>query len=196
MNEKNVYMPPEVRKAARGEWQRGLLDRMWSGWVTNPTTGASLKGRASHYSPIYRRSFVNLQSRLSELGYELWFKPGPKGGAWAGEYRLAPRGMSSIVNSIKAAQAAGVDALELGDAVYFALEGYVGTQRAQWCGVSYREALEEFQGTLVVVSHDREFIDNVANRCWVMEDGGEGQPPRLTDWRGDYANYRSSRGLE
>ncbi len=59
-----------------------------------------------------------------------------------------------------------------------------------------QEALEEFQGTLVVVSHDREFIDNVANRCWIMEDGPAGGPPKITDWRGDYANYRSSRGLE
>jgi len=59
-----------------------------------------------------------------------------------------------------------------------------------------QEALEEFQGTLVVVSHDREFIDNVANRCWIMEDGPVGGPAKITDWRGDYINYRSSRGLE
>ena len=58
-----------------------------------------------------------------------------------------------------------------------------------------QEALEEFTGTLVVVSHDREFIDNVANRCWILEDGPAGGPAKLTDWRGDYANYRSSRGL-
>jgi ATPase subunit of ABC transporter with duplicated ATPase domains len=59
-----------------------------------------------------------------------------------------------------------------------------------------QEALEEFTGTLVVVSHDREFIDNVAGRVWVLEDGPEGAPPKLTDWRGTYAAYRASRELE
>jgi ATPase subunit of ABC transporter with duplicated ATPase domains len=59
-----------------------------------------------------------------------------------------------------------------------------------------QEALEEFTGTLVVVSHDREFVDCVANRVWVMEDGEPGTPARITDWRGDYAAYRSSRELE
>ncbi len=59
-----------------------------------------------------------------------------------------------------------------------------------------QEALEEFQGTLVVVSHDREFIDNVANRCWIMDEGQPGGPAKITDWRGDYGSYRSSLGLE
>ncbi|MCK6488363.1 MAG: ATP-binding cassette domain-containing protein [Planctomycetes bacterium] len=54
-----------------------------------------------------------------------------------------------------------------------------------------QEALEDYQGTLVVVSHDREFIDCVANRVIVLEDG-----PKLTDWKGTYENYRSVRDLE
>ena len=58
-----------------------------------------------------------------------------------------------------------------------------------------QEALEDYQGTLLVVSHDREFIDSVATRCWIMDDGPVGGPARITDWRGDYAAYRSSRGL-
>ncbi|MCS6969678.1 MAG: ATP-binding cassette domain-containing protein [Planctomycetota bacterium] len=59
-----------------------------------------------------------------------------------------------------------------------------------------QEALEEFPGTLIFVSHDREFIDGIATRCWVLEDAEPGQPPRLTDWRGDYAAFRASRGME
>ncbi|MEK7413138.1 MAG: ATP-binding cassette domain-containing protein [Planctomycetota bacterium] len=59
-----------------------------------------------------------------------------------------------------------------------------------------QEALEEFQGTMVVVSHDREFIDSVATRCWILEDGPAAGPVKITDWRGDYASFRSSRGLE
>ncbi len=53
-----------------------------------------------------------------------------------------------------------------------------------------QEALEDFQGTLVVVSHDREFIDSVATRVIVMDEGG------LTDWKGTYLAYREARGLE
>ncbi len=59
-----------------------------------------------------------------------------------------------------------------------------------------QEALEEFTGTLIVVSHDREFIDQVANRVIVMDDFQPGQPSPITDWKGDYLGYRSTRGLE
>lgn len=59
-----------------------------------------------------------------------------------------------------------------------------------------QEALEEFTGTLIVVSHDREFIDQVANRVIVMDDFQPGQPAPITDWKGDYLGYRSTRGLE
>jgi ATPase subunit of ABC transporter with duplicated ATPase domains len=54
-----------------------------------------------------------------------------------------------------------------------------------------QEGLEEFKGTLVVVSHDREFIDSVATRVIVMEEDG-----KLTDWKGTYISYREARELE
>jgi ATPase subunit of ABC transporter with duplicated ATPase domains len=53
-----------------------------------------------------------------------------------------------------------------------------------------QEALEEFQGTLVFVSHDREFIDEVATRAMVMEDSG------ITDWKGTYLEFRRARELD
>ena len=59
-----------------------------------------------------------------------------------------------------------------------------------------QEALEEYTGTLVVVSHDREFIDQVANRVIVLDDYAPGEPAPLTDWKGAYIEYRSTRGLE
>ncbi|GDY13554.1 ABC-F family ATPase [Planctomycetota bacterium] len=59
---------------------------------------------------------------------------------------------------------------------------------------SLQESLEEFSGTLVVVSHDREFIDAVASRVIVLEDGEKG--PELTDWKGTYLAYREARELE
>ena len=58
-----------------------------------------------------------------------------------------------------------------------------------------QEALEEYQGTLVVVSHDREFIDSVATRVIVLEDGPGGKP-KLTDWKGNYREYRLAREME
>ena len=58
-----------------------------------------------------------------------------------------------------------------------------------------QEALEEFIGTLIVVSHDREFIDSVATRVIVMEDNANGSP-KLTDWKGNYRDYRMARELE
>ncbi len=53
-----------------------------------------------------------------------------------------------------------------------------------------QEALEEYEGTLVFVSHDREFIDAVATRVIVLDETG------LTDWRGTYLAYREARELE
>ncbi len=58
-----------------------------------------------------------------------------------------------------------------------------------------QEALEEYQGTLIFVSHDREFIDAIGNRTIVMEDGDDGLP-KLTDWKGNYREYRLARELE
>ena len=54
-----------------------------------------------------------------------------------------------------------------------------------------QEALEEYKGTLVVVSHDREFIDSVATRVIVME-----EDTKLTDYRGPYDHFRATRELE
>ena len=54
-----------------------------------------------------------------------------------------------------------------------------------------QEALEEYTGTLVFVSHDREFIDSLTTRTWIMDDNGT-----FTDWRGSYLEYRKTRELE
>lgn len=53
-----------------------------------------------------------------------------------------------------------------------------------------REALEdslhEFGGTLIFVSHDRYFIDKLADKLWVMDDG------LLTEFVGNFSDYRAS----
>jgi len=46
-------------------------------------------------------------------------------------------------------------------------------------------AIEEFEGVLLFVSHDRYFIEKFAERIWLLEDG------RIRDFRCGYAKYRS-----
>ena len=46
-------------------------------------------------------------------------------------------------------------------------------------------AVEEYEGTLLFVSHDRYFVDKFATRIWNLEDGG------IRDYKCSYAKYRS-----
>lgn len=48
------------------------------------------------------------------------------------------------------------------------------------------EVLGEFEGTLLFVSHDRYFIDSLATKLWVIEDGGV-----LIPYYGNYTDYRT-----
>jgi ATPase subunit of ABC transporter with duplicated ATPase domains len=55
---------------------------------------------------------------------------------------------------------------------------------------SLQLALEKFEGTLFVVSHDRQFIDALATRVLIV--AGDG---KVTDWRGGYEEYLDSLGV-
>ena len=46
-------------------------------------------------------------------------------------------------------------------------------------------AVDEYEGTLLFVSHDRYFVDRFATRVWELEDGG------IRDYKCSYAKYRS-----
>ncbi len=46
-------------------------------------------------------------------------------------------------------------------------------------------AIEEFEGVLIFVSHDRYFIEKFAERIWLLEDG------KIRDFKCGYAKYRS-----
>ena len=46
-------------------------------------------------------------------------------------------------------------------------------------------AVEDYEGTLLFVSHDRYFVDRFATRIWVLEDG------TIRDYRCGYEKYRS-----
>src|SRR5690606_1653108 len=49
------------------------------------------------------------------------------------------------------------------------------------------EALSGYDGTLLFVSHDRFFIDSIANKVWAMEDG------RLVPYLGNYTDMLRER---
>jgi ATPase subunit of ABC transporter with duplicated ATPase domains len=51
-------------------------------------------------------------------------------------------------------------------------------------------ALEKYPGTLIFVSHDREFVSSLATRIIDMENEG------LVDFRGTYEEYLQSKGIE
>ena len=55
---------------------------------------------------------------------------------------------------------------------------------------SLNMALELYQGTLVFVSHDREFVSSLATRIIEIT------PEKVTDFTGSYDEYLRSRGIE
>lgn len=51
-------------------------------------------------------------------------------------------------------------------------------------------AVEQYEGALLFVSHDRYFINRFANRIWMLEDGS------ITDFRGDYDAWLAKKARE
>ena len=51
--------------------------------------------------------------------------------------------------------------------------------------------LDSFQGIVIAVSHDRYFLDRIAERIFAFEDGG-----RLTQYEGGYSDYLRARSPE
>jgi ATPase subunit of ABC transporter with duplicated ATPase domains len=55
---------------------------------------------------------------------------------------------------------------------------------------SLNTALEKFPGTLIFVSHDREFVSSLSTRVWEVKDG------KINDYRGGYEDYLASQGID
>ena len=60
---------------------------------------------------------------------------------------------------------------------------------------SLNTALEKFAGTLIFVSHDREFVSSLATRIIELKPGEAGGPATITDYRGNYEDYLDSQDL-
>ena len=56
---------------------------------------------------------------------------------------------------------------------------------------SLNTGLEKFPGTLVFVSHDREFVSSLATRIIEIR-----QDRTIVDYRGTYEEYLASQGIE
>ena len=57
---------------------------------------------------------------------------------------------------------------------------------------SLNGALEKYTGTLVFVSHDREFVSSLATRIIELKPGADGKPATVIDYRGNYEEYLAS----
>jgi len=57
---------------------------------------------------------------------------------------------------------------------------------------SLNTALEKYPGTLVFVSHDREFVSSLATRVIELKPGEDGRPATVIDYRGNYEDYLTS----
>ena len=60
---------------------------------------------------------------------------------------------------------------------------HLDIQSREWI----EEAVEEYEGNLLFVSHDRYFIDRFATRIWMLEDG------HITDFKGTYQEFQTAR---
>ena len=60
---------------------------------------------------------------------------------------------------------------------------HLDIQSREWI----EEAVEDYEGNLLFVSHDRYFIDRFATRIWMLEDG------KITDFKGTYQEYLSAK---
>ena len=58
------------------------------------------------------------------------------------------------------------------------------------------DALVDYGGTLIFVSHDRQFVSSLATRIIDMQPGAEGLPAKVVDYRGTYDEYLASQGVE
>jgi ATPase subunit of ABC transporter with duplicated ATPase domains len=59
---------------------------------------------------------------------------------------------------------------------------------------SLNTALDKYSGTLIFVSHDREFVSSLATRVIELKPGAAGMPAALLDYRGSYEEYLAGTG--
>jgi ATPase subunit of ABC transporter with duplicated ATPase domains len=61
---------------------------------------------------------------------------------------------------------------------------------------SLNTALDKYSGTLVFVSHDREFVSSLATRIIELRPGASGGAATVVDFRGGYDDYLADHDAE
>ena len=56
-----------------------------------------------------------------------------------------------------------------------------------------QESLQSFEGTILVVTHDRALVDAIATKLWMVEPGGEGEPGLLSQFKGTWRQWQQER---
>jgi ATPase subunit of ABC transporter with duplicated ATPase domains len=54
--------------------------------------------------------------------------------------------------------------------------------------IALNAALQKYEGTILLVTHDEDLIDEVATRIWHLTDHG------IEDFQGPYVEYRANAG--
>jgi ATPase subunit of ABC transporter with duplicated ATPase domains len=52
--------------------------------------------------------------------------------------------------------------------------------------IGLNAALQRYEGTVLLVTHDEDLIDEVATRIWSIDEAGA-----ITDFQGSYAEYQA-----
>lgn len=63
---------------------------------------------------------------------------------------------------------------------------HLDTERIKWL----EKKLKSYEGTLILVSHDRTFLDQLCTEIWAMENAS------LTEYKGNYSDYSQQKALE
>ena len=58
------------------------------------------------------------------------------------------------------------------------------------------KTLQNWRGALLIVSHDRYFLDSVVNQVWSLQPAGKELPARFRTYKGNYSRYLEQRQAE
>jgi ATPase subunit of ABC transporter with duplicated ATPase domains len=61
---------------------------------------------------------------------------------------------------------------------------------------SLNTALEKYPGTLIFVSHDREFVSSLATRVIELRPAADGGPAQIIDYQGGYEDYLAAQSAD
>ena len=56
-----------------------------------------------------------------------------------------------------------------------------------------QDALRQFSGTILLVTHDRALVDALATQLWLVDAGAEGEPGRLEQFKGNWRQWQLER---